>query len=159
MHEGGRPTDYREEYNKEAYKLCLLGAKDSEIADFFEVTEQTINNWKIAHPKFFESIKKGKSKADGVIAKSLFHRAKGYSHKATKFFQNEGEIISQDYTERYPPDTTAAIFWLKNRKPELWRDRKEIEHSGEMIMPLILDLHNDDPDQPNALPNPETAGS
>ena len=56
----GRPTNYKKEYDEQAYKLCLLGATDKEMADFFNVKEQTINNWKKNHPSFFESIKRGK---------------------------------------------------------------------------------------------------
>ena len=50
------------------------------------------------------------------------------SCKATKFATSEGRITdSKEYTEHYPPDTTAAIFWLKNRQPEKWRDKKEVD--------------------------------
>lgn len=56
----GRPTYFKEEYVELAYKYCLLGATDKDLAQFFEVTETTINNWKNDHPEFFESIKKGK---------------------------------------------------------------------------------------------------
>ncbi|WP_293933302.1 hypothetical protein [Sphingobacterium sp. UBA6645] len=55
-----------------------LGATDAELGDFFNVTEQTINNWKEAHPEFFESIKKGKDFADAKVAEKLFHRALGF---------------------------------------------------------------------------------
>lgn len=128
---GGRPTLYKVAYNKQAYKLCLLGATDKDLADFFEVKEQTINNWKKSHPKFFESIKKGKQSADTDIAESLYKRAKGYSHKAVKIFNEDGKPMIVPYTEHYAPDTTAAIFWLKNRKPDLWRDKQEIDHTSK----------------------------
>lgn len=134
----GRPTDYREEYNLQVEKLCKLGATDAEIADFFEVEESTINNWKLAHPEFLESIKKGKKIADAEIADSLFQRAKGYSHKAVKIFPSGGETEDEQgnkikgplivpYIEHYPPDTVAAIFWLKNRQKDKWRDKQEVD--------------------------------
>lgn len=134
----GRPTDYREEYNLQVEKLCKLGATDAEIADFFEVGESTINNWKLAHPEFLESIKKGKKIADAEIADSLFQRAKGYSHKAVKIFPSGGETEDEQgnkikgplivpYIEHYPPDTVAAIFWLKNRQKDKWRDKQEVD--------------------------------
>lgn len=109
----------------------MLGATDKELGDFFDVTEQTVNNWKTAHPEFFESIKSGKLKADAIVAHSLYHRAIGYKHDAVKIISvadgnNQGSHVEQvPYVERYPPDTTAAIFWLKNRRPAEWRDRQE----------------------------------
>ena len=81
---GGRPTEYRPEYNEQARKLCLLGATDAQLADFFGVSETTINNWKLAHPEFLESLKAGKEKADALVAHALYHRAIGYKHDAVK---------------------------------------------------------------------------
>lgn len=126
----GRPTAYKEEYNEQVYKLCLLGATDADIANFFEVTETTINNWKIDYPTFFESIKRGKERADATVAESLYKRANGYEHPDVDIKMYEGEIIQTPLVKHYPPDTTAAIFWLKNRKSAQWRDKQEIEHSG-----------------------------
>lgn len=127
-HPGGRPTRYKEEFNEQAYKLCLLGYTDADIADFFKVTETTINNWKIAHPEFFESLKQGKVFADAKVADSLYNRALGYSHTDTKFATWEGKITdSIEYTKHYAPDPTSAIFWLKNRQPKQWRDKQEIQ--------------------------------
>jgi len=129
----GRPTDYIEEYNEQAYKLCLLGATDEDLADFFEVTETTINNWKINHPVFFESIKKGKKLADANVADRLYQRAMGFEHpseeiKVVSNGQGEGSKIERvPITKVYPPDTTAAIFWLKNRQPKQWREKTEVE--------------------------------
>ncbi len=134
----GRPTKYKTAYNAQAEKLCKLGATDAELADFFEVCEDTIYEWKKVHPKFSESIKKGKTLADANIADSLYQRAKGYSHKAVKIFPTGGEKLNEEgekesapllvpYTEHYPPDTTAAIFWLKNRQPKKWRDKQEVD--------------------------------
>lgn len=130
----GRPTDYKATYNKLAYNYCLLGATDIELADFFEVAESTINLWKLNHPEFSESIKKGKSQADAVVASKLFHRATGYEHPDIDIKMHEGKIITTNLTKHYPPDTTAAIFWLKNRQPAKWRDKQDIEHSGDITL-------------------------
>ena len=121
----GRKSEYREEYAEQALKLCLLGATDKEIAEFFSVSEQTLNSWKKKFPQFLESLKKGKAVADANVASRLYSRAIGYDAKATKFATNEGRITD---IEHYPPDTTAAIFWLKNRQPAKWRDKKEVEN-------------------------------
>lgn len=126
----GRPTKYDVKFVKQAYKLSLLGSTDKDLASFFEVSESTIDNWKKEYPEFLESIKRGKEQADSNVANRLYKRAMGYTHKATKILQHEGSIVTHDYTEIYPPDTTAAIFWLKNRQPQMWRDRQEIKHEG-----------------------------
>lgn len=140
MADVGRPTKYVEKYAEQAYKLCLLGSTDAELADFFEVSESTINEWKLNFPDFSESIKRGKVEADAVIASKLYHRAKGYDCKATKFATHEGQITDrEEYIEHYPPDTTAAIFWLKNRQPKKWRDKQDIEITGNIDMQVVIE--------------------
>jgi hypothetical protein len=120
------PTKYRPEMCVQARKLCLLGATDKQLADFFEVHEVNLREWKTKHPEFGEALRKAKDEADGTIAQALFHRARGYKHLAVKFFQHEGKIIHKRYVEHLAPDTTACIFWLKNRRPDVWRDRHEL---------------------------------
>lgn len=130
----GRPSSFRPEMQRIARQLCRLGATDKDLAAAFDVTEQTINNWKDKHPAFFESLKEAKREADERVERSLFERAIGYEHDAVKILtvargENQGsEVQEVPYTERYAPDTTAAIFWLKNRRPELWRDKQTVEH-------------------------------
>lgn len=144
---GGHPTDYKPEYCEQAYKLCLLGAKDTQLADFFEVTEQTINNWKKAHPEFFESLKRGKISADAEIAESLFHRGKGYSHHEDKIFQYEGTPIVVPTIKHYPPDTAACMAWLKNRQPDIWREKQEVSIQDETeVSNAIAKLIESNPD-------------
>lgn len=124
----GRKSAYKEEYNQLAENYALLGATDKEMADLFSVTERTFNKWKKDYPEFLQSLKNGKNIADANVASRLYNRAIGYSCKATKFATSEGRITdSKEYIEHYPPDTTAAIFWLKNRQPEKWRDKKEVD--------------------------------
>lgn len=122
----GAKTKYDPSFDELAYNYCLLGATDAQLANFFGVTEQTVNNWKIAQPTFFESLKKGKSMADAMVAKSLFGRATGYEHPEDKIFNNNGEPMIVPTVKHYPPDPTAAIFWLKNRQPDKWRDKQDI---------------------------------
>lgn len=124
----GRKSEYRIEYADQALKLCLLGATDKELSEFFSVSEQTLNKLKKDYPEFLESLKKGKNIADANVASRLYNRAIGYNCKATKFATSNGKITdSKEFIEHYPPDTTAAIFWLKNRQPEKWRDKKEVD--------------------------------
>lgn len=121
----GRPTKYKAEYAKQAAKLSELGATDREIADFFEVNEATVHRWKHTHPEFCESLKVGKEAADDRVEQALYRRALGYSHDAVKIINVNGVVAHEQYVEHYPPDTTAMIFWLKNRRKEVWRDKQE----------------------------------
>lgn len=136
----GRPSAYDPRYVEEGKRLALLGATDVEMAAFWGITEQTLNNWKIAHPEFFESLKEGKARADTRVAESLYHRALGYSHEAVKILQYEGSPVIVPYTEHYPPDTTAAIFWLKNRRKADWRDKTEHEIAPSEDLAKALEL-------------------
>lgn len=134
----GRPSDYRSEYAEQARNYCLLGATDKDLAGFYGVSEQTINTWKQKHPEFLESIKEGKENADARVAQSLFHRATGYSHPEDKIFNHNGEPLVVPTIKHYPPDATAAIFWLKNRRKQDWRDRHEVTgKDGEPIQVSI----------------------
>lgn len=129
----GRKSSFKQEYIQLAENYALLGATDAEMADFFGVSEQTLNTWKKKYPEFLESLKKGKAVADANVASRLYSRAIGYDAKATKFATNEGKITDKvEYIEHYPPDTTAAIFWLKNRQPDKWRDKKEVENQVKL---------------------------
>ena len=138
----GRPTEYREEFANQAEKLCKLGATDKELADFFEVCEATINNWKQNQPGFLESLKRGKIQADAEVASKLFQRAIGYEHPETKFFvvkvdRDSEEIQTKETIKIYPPDATAALFWLKNRQPDKWRDKQEVETAPQQLTVTI----------------------
>lgn len=128
---GGRPSKFKPEFVTQAAKLATLGATDREAAEFFNVNEATVHRWKHEHPEFCESLKVGKEQADARVVQSLYRRALGYSHDAVKIAVNAaGEVTEVPYTEHHAPDTTAAIFWLKNRDPEHWRDVKAQEVSG-----------------------------
>lgn len=123
----GRPTLFRDEYVEQAYKLCLLGATDAELADFFEVCERTINTWKEDYPEFLQSLKAGKASADAAVAESLHKRALGYSHPDVHISNFQGMITVTDIVKHYPPDTGAAFIWLKNRQPHKWKDKVEVK--------------------------------
>lgn len=146
----GQPTKYKDSYAKVAFKLCLLGATDQDLADAFDINVDTVYEWKKRHAKFSEAIKEGKDTADAQVAHSLFQRAVGYSHKAHKIqLDRSGKWQTKEYVERYPPSEVAAIFWLKNRKPKEWREKLDIEQK------TIIVKHEDDehPDDNNAKGN------
>lgn len=130
MTTAGRPSKYKPEYAKEASKLCALGATDAQLADFFEVSISTINLWKVQHKGFSEAVKLPKAEADQKVEQSLYRRAMGYEHDEVDIRVIANEVIITPIRKYYPPDSTAMIFWLKNRKPTEWREKQEIEHSG-----------------------------
>jgi len=135
----GRPTRYKKQFNEEARKLCLLGAIDDEIADFFNIQKSTLNRWKKKYPDFWDSIKNGKELADADVAERLYKRAMGYKAIDTKFASFEGKITDwKQYTKEYPPDTVACIFWLKNRQKDKWRDRQQLDIKSDR--PILIDL-------------------
>lgn len=125
----GQPSKF-EKVKDIVIRLAKYGLTDKQMAEVIGVTEQTVNNWKKANPSFFESLKSEKEIADAKVERSLFERATGYSHAEDKIFNDNGQALVVPTIKHYPPDTTAAIFWLKNRKPAEWRDRQDIEHSG-----------------------------
>ena len=126
----GRPTSYRPEYADMARKFCLLGANDERLAQLFDVSEVTINAWKKEFPEFLKSLKEGKDIADANVANSLYHRALGYSHPEDDIRAMNGEIVITPTVKHYPPDTAAATLWLKNRQPNVWRDKVENTVNG-----------------------------
>lgn len=145
----GRPSSYDAAYCEQARQLCLLGATDAEMAEFFAISEVTLNAWKKQHPEFLKSLKSGKVVADTGIADRLHQRAFGFEYekavpiKLKEVIYLDGKRVKE--TERVevvmvhevvPPDTTACIFWLKNRRPADWRDRHELTgKDGAKLIP------------------------
>lgn len=127
-----RPSKYKAEFAKEAAKLCKLGATDAQLADFFEVSVSTINLWKVQYKEFSESVKVPKAEADEKVEQSLYRRAMGYEHDEVDIKVVAGALIQTPIRRYYPPDSTAMIFWLKNRKPGEWRDKQDVELSGTL---------------------------
>lgn len=134
----GRPSEYLPQYCDQVRRLALLGLTNKEIAAFFEVDESTLENWMVAHPEFLRSLKEGKADADSKIVEKLYYRAMGYSHPDEHISNYQGEITITPITKHYPPDTTAAIFWLKNRQRKLWRN-KDDDSSNEGINTVVVD--------------------
>ncbi|MDE3023805.1 MAG: helix-turn-helix domain-containing protein [Pseudomonadota bacterium] len=116
----------------------MMGAVNEELAKFFNVHVDTIEEWTHVHPEFSEALKKGRQYADANVAKSLYHRALGYKHEIEKVLVIDKEVIKIKYTEKFPPDVTACIFWLKVRRS--WKEKRDDLSSSS-------DLLNDpDPD-------------
>jgi hypothetical protein len=153
----GRPTKYEPRYNRQVEKLCKLGATDKEIADFFEISESTLNLWKLEYSKFSEAIKKGKVQADAEVADKLFKRATGYSHPDVDIKVIDGKIVITKLTKHYPPDTMAGMYWMNNRRNRVkdgslrWANKQEIDHTsgGEKLGTVpIVTIQNPNDDAP-----------
>lgn len=127
----GRPTKYNPSYCKIAKKMTELGAIDTEIAEALDVDVATFYRWRNQHPEFCESLKIGKEHIDDRVEATLLRRAVGYTQEQVKIFQYQGAELVVPYTEIVQPDTTAMIFWLKNRRPDKWRQAPEPDESSE----------------------------
>ena len=122
----GRPSKYDEVDLMKVEKLAGFGLVNDELADMLSINSDTFYEWKKTHTEFSEAIKRGKLKADLRVTQSLYKRANGFFYdEKTKEKGVETKIV----TKMVVPDTTAAIFWLKNRQPEKWRDKQEVDHT------------------------------
>lgn len=130
-HPGGRPSKKDNIDLKLVETLASFALTDKQIAQVLEITEQSLNNYK-KDEKFFESLKRGKKVADDRVERSLFERATGYDHPEEDIRVIEGIVTKTPTIKHYPPDTTACIFWLKNRKRQEWRDKQDVEVAGNM---------------------------
>ena len=141
----GKST-YKDEYAKSAVQICELGATIPELAEAIGVCRSTIYSWANSNPAFAYAIKVGKKHADDRVERSMYQKAVGYTVVETK--RQYGIVKNADGTEtlvlekehvtekQLPPDTVAGIFWLKNRVPDAWRDRREFTGAdGESLLP------------------------
>jgi len=127
---GGRPTKYSKANLKVVAALAKLGATDVDVARALGVAVSTVALWKVQHAEFASALSVSKEIADHNVVQSLYRRATGYSVTETDIRVIDGKITETEVTRHYPPDTTAMIFWLKNRDKANWRDKHEFEHSG-----------------------------
>lgn len=141
--ERGRPSVYDPAYVEQAAKLCALGATDDEMADFFGVHRSTIYRWKLDHPEFCDAIKTAKEIADERVERSLYQKATGYNVTEevaikVKLEQHREGVEVVEVEKHVPADTTAAIFWMKNRRSGQWRDKFDHEHSGTVDLATVV---------------------
>ncbi len=133
-----------------------MGTLDTDIADFFNVVVSTVYEWKKAHPEFSEAIKRGKAIVDREVGEKLIDRAMGAQFTIQKEVKlksveyENGKKVSEeervevvDLQQEAPPDTQALIFFLKNRRPDLYRERQEVEHSANKDAPPVFTLKID----------------
>lgn len=138
--------------------LVRKGWTDQECADFFDISISSITIWKNRHPEFLTALKNWKQSADYLVEKSLYERAIGFRYDEITYekskvgglgiMMDDGEIEGMKHTETMktkivtkmvPPDTTAQIFWLKNRQPDRWREKESVEKQVETRIIVIRD--------------------
>lgn len=110
------------------------GLTDEQIAKNIGISTKTLYRWKDQHSPICQALKRGKEVIDREVENALLKRALGYTYNEVTQEANEfGDLaVSKVVTKQVSPDVTAQIFWLKNRKPKEWRDRKETELSGNI---------------------------
>jgi hypothetical protein len=117
------------------------GLVDEQIAYNMGITSRTLRDWKNKFPSVSSALKKGKEVVDRQVENAMLKSALGF-HYQEEAVTNKGEVVSITKFEK--PNTTAQIFWLKNRKPDTWRDKQEIKHEGEMSVTFIDDIGEED---------------
>lgn len=140
---GGRPSKFNDKIADKIIKLAEEGKTEEQISEIIGVHVNTLRNWKGKHPEFLWAIREAKLTADELVEASLFSRAVGYSHPEVKVFCQDGQIIEHVVQKHYPPEVQAQQFWLKNRRPDEWREKqpgeddKTITHQGELKVTKI----------------------
>lgn len=130
------------------------GLIDEQIAENVGINPATLYDWKKRYPEISESLKKGKEVVDIQVENALLKRALGYTYEeVTKELCEDAETgemklrVTKKVTKEVVPDTTAQIFWLKNRRSDRWRDKQDMEHSGQIGGVTIV----------NDIPKPDTS--
>lgn len=120
------------------------GKTEEQIAELMGISKRTLYNWKKKEMPLLQALKVGKDVADRQVENALFKSALGYDYEEDTV-TNDGRVVK--IKKHKPANTTAQIFWLKNRKPEQWRDKREFTHDGEISNNINLqnitdeDLH------------------
>lgn len=122
----GRPSKYDNQSAITAGWLARDGKTDKEIAEALGISESTLNEWKKKYPEFSESLKKNKDIVDNQVEDSLLKRAVGYEYERTEI---EAQMIGGKEVKKkkviqmhVSPDPLSCFFWLKNRRPDKWRN-------------------------------------
>jgi transposase-like protein len=158
----GRPSKFCEKMIAKAAAYCERGATDMELAEALDIHPATLYRWKLEFPLFCEAINAGKEIADERVERSLYQKASGYDVVETqavkvKVEQHKEDVKVVEVRRHVPADTTAQIFWLKNRRKDSWRDRQEIQHdvSGDLAAALLAARQRTNEKQVVYVGNPE----
>ena len=141
MAKTGRKTDYDQKRHPVlANALARNGYTEEQMAKFLGISNATFATWKKRHPEFLEALKTSKDEVDFQVENSLLKRALGFEYEETEITGGkDGKPVKVKKTKKVvAPDTTACIFWLKNRQKERWRDVQQREISGPGGGPVEL---------------------
>ena len=125
-------------YNQDTPKLVAWmgrsGLTDEQIAAELGINRVTLYRWKAKYPELKQALTVSKNLVDSLVEDSLLKRAMGYDYEETELVagQNGKTQRIKKVKKHAASDTTACIFWLKNRQPAAWRDKREMEHSGNI---------------------------
>ena len=139
---GGRPTDYKPENAEIARHACMLGASNETLAERFAVTRRTIDNWIATIPEFGDAVREGRQLADESVVAALYARATGMERTAIRVTSGGAEPVTTTHTVQALPDVRACIFWLRNRRPEKWRESRPPLHEEEDGRDLARELED-----------------
>ncbi len=114
------------------------GLTDEQIAKNLDISSASFYKYKLEHSEFSEALKKGKEVADYMVENALFKRALGYQYDEVT--EERGEI-TKVVTKEMAADTTAQIYWLKNRRPEKWRDKPDSDEKLKKLIALLSKLN------------------
>lgn len=109
--------------------MCRDGATDKMIADKFELAISTFYEYKKKHEEFAKALSRGKEVVDVKVENALLKRALGFEYEEITY---ENDLETKRVKKYVIPDTTAQIYWLKNRKPEQWRDKQDRDNEDAL---------------------------
>ncbi len=117
-----RPSTFKPAYVRQAKELYAQGLTDRELAEAFGVSRSTIFRWRAAYPEFAEATKLGKEVADDRVERALYERAIGYEEEAVRVYHPTGaeDPVIVRYKREVRPDVTAALQWMRARRPGIW---------------------------------------
>jgi hypothetical protein len=122
----GRPTKFTDEMAEKAYELAAAGESDDKIAEYLNISRSTLTLWKAKDLNFSVAMRKSKAMADELVEISLYQLATGFEITKDIVVRDEVKTLKL----KTQPDIRAIQFWLKNRNPEKWRDKQEVEHTN-----------------------------
>lgn len=136
----GRPTLYDPDVMlPRVREWAEAGLTQEQIAANLGIAAGTLYEWKKMYPEFGAILKISADVADRHVENALYQRALGFSHPEEKIFLGKDDRpVVVPTTRHYPPDATSMIFWLKNRQPHLWRDRREVQVTGQVSYEISL---------------------
>lgn len=134
---GGRPTDYRGAVTCRLVETTPLPATVAQLCDHLGQGRSTLYDWMEEHPEFSDAVTRRRAQADDIVENSLYKRANGYDYVEVMSRTEDGgkdgvKNVSGETVKHVVPDPGAQMNWLKNRRPEKWREKSEVEITGNL---------------------------